>query len=137
MGMEVTMTGTLKLVGIGGLLLLAMCGVVMVINGGHAELRHGLTAVNETRDMMDRCRDYNGIKMTDGEVFIIALLFPGDRACLRVTSADPADPSAREITTIPQECMTRPGCYIRNLIKRGYQIVETWGDVPEWLEALK
>ncbi len=128
------MADTLKLTGIVGLLLLVLCGLVMVINGNHAELRHGLSAVQQTRDMMEKCHDYDGIKMTDGEVWIIALLFPGDRACLRVTTADPADPEAREITTIPMECMTRPGCYIRNLFRRGYEVVETWG---KGLEALK
>lgn len=132
------MTGTLKLTDIGVLMLLTLCGLVMVINGSHAIERHGLSAVSETRAKMDNCRLFPGVEFSDGKVRITALFSGEKRGCFQVLSGPREDPDSREITTVPEFSIRDIQSLIMGWVeRRGYKILETWGDVPAWLEALK
>lgn len=130
------MAGALKGFGVLVVLALLLMGVCIIVQQ-HAIERHGLSAVEQTRAMMDNCDQFDSVEFTDGKRFILAILFPGKRGCFQVTTAEHDDPSSREITTVPQGHVRDIRAVVRGWIeRRGYRVNRTWGQMPEWLTKL-
>lgn len=124
--------------GVGALVVLALLimGACIIVQQ-HAIERHGLSAVEQTRQMMDNCQNYDSVEFTDGKRFILAILFPGKKGCFQVTTGEHDDPASREITTVPQGHIRDIRSVVRGWVeRRGYRVNRTWGEMPEWLMKL-
>ena len=130
-----------------GLLLLVVVGfifiVMPIIYQPHAPDTHGAEAVMESRIFFEDCgRDKSMVEMkniTNNRYLYICFLTNAYDIMIQVLSECRESDCAREVTTIPQNSITKARKYVIQLLKKNdYQIVRKWNadNIPQWFIEL-
>lgn len=130
------------------LLLLAALAVAMLVLanvqlGIHSGLRHGPEAAASVSAMFNpsdgTCNKGPSVEMRSRHGTWMNLCFVDNGVAAWFTTARMTDPSAREITAIPREQISKPAQYFRSVIARdGYKPGDFiyHGDPPQWFTDL-